>query len=140
MPEARAPKLPNFFIAGVPKAGTTSLHRYLCQHPQVYMSPIKEPTFFAAADLLSQDDFRRRQERERAALQSYLAGPQAGPAPLYVTDWDDYLKLFRNVQDETAIGDASAGYFWLPSAAGAIRAKVPDARLIFMLRDPADRV
>jgi hypothetical protein len=39
--------LPNFFVVGVPKAGTTSLYHYLSQHPQIYMSPIKEPTYFA---------------------------------------------------------------------------------------------
>ena len=42
-------KLPNFVIAGVPKAGSTSLHQYLRQHPQVYMNPIKEPMFFATS-------------------------------------------------------------------------------------------
>jgi hypothetical protein len=38
--------MPNFFIVGAQKAGTTSLYHYLNQHPQVYMSPIKEPFFF----------------------------------------------------------------------------------------------
>ena len=47
----RTGALPNFFIVGVVKAGTTSLYHYLDQHPQIYMSPIKEPTFFA-------DEFR----------------------------------------------------------------------------------
>jgi len=41
-------RLPNFFIVGAPKAGTTSLYYYLDQHPQVYRSAIKEPHFFAA--------------------------------------------------------------------------------------------
>ena len=41
-------RLPNFFIVGAPKAGTTSLYHYLDQHPQAYMSAIKEPHFFAA--------------------------------------------------------------------------------------------
>ena len=39
--------LPNFFIAGAPKAGTTSLYHYLDQHPQIYLSPIKEPAYFS---------------------------------------------------------------------------------------------
>ncbi len=39
--------MPNFLIIGVMKSGTTSLHYYLKQHPQVYMSPVKEPNFFA---------------------------------------------------------------------------------------------
>ena len=44
----REPVLPNFFIVGTGKAGTTSLYHYLQQHPQIYMSPIKEPCYFAA--------------------------------------------------------------------------------------------
>ena len=40
-------KQPNFFLVGAPKAGTTSLYAYLDQHPDVYMSPLKEPNFFA---------------------------------------------------------------------------------------------
>ena len=38
---------PNFFIVGAAKAGTTSLHRYLERHPQVYMCPMREPHFFS---------------------------------------------------------------------------------------------
>ncbi len=43
-------KLPNFLIVGAQKAGTTSLYRYLGQHPQVFMSPVKEPQYFAFGD------------------------------------------------------------------------------------------
>lgn len=132
--------LPTFFLAGVPRAGTTSLHSYLAQHPQVFMSPIKEPNYFAAADMLARPDVLRSQEHDRAVLRAYLDGPQRHPNGPYVLEWDDYLMLFRNVRGETAIGEASVDYFYLPSAAPAIRAKLPDARLIFMLRDPADRM
>ena len=40
-------KLPNFFVVGAPKAGTTSLYHHLDQHPEIYMSPLKEPTYFS---------------------------------------------------------------------------------------------
>ena len=43
-----AAREPNFFIVGAPKAGTTSLYHYLDQHPDIYMSPIKEPCFFSS--------------------------------------------------------------------------------------------
>lgn len=76
MPETRKPRLPNFILAGAPTCGTTSLHHYLHQHPQVFMSPVKEPTFFAASDMLSRDDFLRVIKRDRGALQAYLNGPQ----------------------------------------------------------------
>lgn len=138
-----AVRWPNFFLAGVSKAGTTSLHRYLDQHPQVFMSPVKEPMFFGAADLLSRpywDDVRASAARGRSELQRYLEGSQAAGAEYFVLDRDDYLRLFRDVRDETAVGESSTGYLWLPSAAGAIRAAVPDARLLFVLRDPAERL
>ena len=40
-------RLPDFFIVGAPKAGSTSLYHYLDQHPEIYMSAIKEPNYFA---------------------------------------------------------------------------------------------
>ena len=136
-------RLPNFFLAGVPKAGTTSLYSYLRQHPSVFMSRIKEPTFFGAADLLA-EPYRARVldglTRDRAALQAYLAGPQTLPTWRFVLEWDDYVRLFKNARDETAIGEASTGYFWLPSAAGAIRSRLPNARVAFVLRDPGERL
>lgn len=140
MPETRAPKLPNFIIAGVPTSGTTSLYHYLGQHPQVYLCPIKEPTFFAAADILSRDDLLPMRERQRPALQAYLEGTQRQQAQVWVTKWNDYVQLFRNVRDQVAIGEASVSYIWLPSAAPAIRSKLPGVKLIFLLRDPKERL
>ena len=133
-------RTPTFFLAGVPKAGTTSLYFYLAQHPQVFMSPIKEPNFFAAADMLARPGVLRSLERDRSALRAYLNGPRTRPAWHDVFEWDDYLTLFRNARGETAIGEASVNYFFQPSAAPAIRAKLPEARLLFMLRDPAERL
>jgi len=133
--------LPNFFVAGAPKAGTTSLYYFLAQHPQVYMSPIKEPTFFGAADILAssvRDIVLQRVVHDRGPLERYLTGMHAS-GPL-VLEWDDYVQLFRNVRDEIAVGEASVSYLWQPSAAGAIRARLPAARLVFLLRDPAERL
>jgi hypothetical protein len=136
-----ASRLPNFFIAGAPNTGTTSLYFYLRQHPQVYLSPVKEPTFFGAVDLLSgpySGGILRRTARDRDALRPYLEGrPPRGRQPV-VLEWETYLELFRNVRHETAIGEASVRYLLLPAAARAIRARIPHARLIFVLRDPAE--
>ena len=104
------PRLPNFFIAGSPNAGTTSLFFYLRQHPAVYMSPEKEPNYFG----ISESD-----------------------SPTHLT-WDGYLDLFRGVRDETAIGEASVHYLLMPAAAREIWTRVPEARLIFVLRHPAE--
>jgi len=140
MPETRNSTLPNFIVAGAPKSGTTSLYHYLRQHPQVYMSPIKEPTFFAAADVLTQDNLRQTIERKRADLRAYLAGDQLQAKHFLITEWTDYVQLFRNVREQSAIGEASVSYLWLPSAAAAIQARLPAARLIFLLRDPTERL
>lgn len=104
------------------------------------MSPIKEPHFFGAADLLAQPQVRATVERDRAALAAYLAGPQEPLHYRLVLEWDAYLRLFANSGDAPVVGESSTGYVYLPSAAGAIHARVPDARLAFVLRDPADRV
>ena len=69
-------KLPNFFLVGVPKSGTTSLYAYLGQHPQIYMSPTEEPGYF---------------------------GPELWPQNFEVLSWEDYLGLFRDVSDETRL-------------------------------------
>ena len=70
-------RLPTFFIVGAPKAGTTSLYNYLDQHPQVYMSPIKEPNFFSAEIRIEHfaPDLQRDMARDALALREYLSGP-----------------------------------------------------------------
>ena len=71
---------PNFFIIGMDKAGTTSLYQYLNKIPGVYMSPIKEPCFFAPVS---------KSMRKNS---------------LKVKNEKDYLNLFKNVKNESAIG------------------------------------
>ncbi|HLG99373.1 MAG TPA: sulfotransferase [Bryobacteraceae bacterium] len=134
--------LPNFFLVGAPKAGTTSLYFYLDQHPQVYMSPIKEPHFLA--DEIRFENFSPHMQEIAApglpALEQYLNGPvlekfSGGP----VSKWEDYLKLFQCATHETAIGEASPCYLWSPSASRNIAGRFPGAKIIMMLRNPIDR-
>ncbi len=134
--------LPNFFIVGAPKAGTTSLYHYLDQHPEVYMSPIKEPNYFAS-EVRAENFGAEQQERIARDLEEqrrYLDGPMSeqrfGALGL---DLDDYLKLFRNVRGQRAVGEASVCYLWSQSAAANISARVPEARILMILRDPAER-
>ncbi len=110
--------MPNFFIVGAQKAGTTSLYHYLDQHPQVFMSPRKEPHFFEGMH----QEFRRPGRRN---------APVSDPA--------EYLALFEGASGERAIGEASASYLYSPRAPGLIKNSVPDARIIAVLRHPADR-
>ena len=133
---------PNFFIVGAPKAGTTSLDSYLDQHPQIYMSPIKEPSHFASE--LRPENFHPRFhpqiQSEMESLRQYLAGPMTekrfgGP----VVDWENYRRLFQNAREGQAIGEASASYLWSATAAGNIATRIPRAKIVMILRDPAER-
>ncbi|HTR34550.1 MAG TPA: sulfotransferase [Bryobacteraceae bacterium] len=139
----KGPCLPSFFIAGAPKSGTTSLYHYLDQHPEIYMSRVKEPHYFASE--IRRERFSKRlqpqAEQQARALREYLEGPMhesrfSGP----VTEWSDYLKLFQHAKGQKAIGEASVCYLWAESAPGNIRASIPDARIILVLRNPVEMI
>ena len=122
---AVALRLPNFLIIGAYKSGTTALYRYLNQHPQVYMSPLKETNFFALEGLTPN-----------------YQGPRDDRAPtnrLSITDWENYQAQFTDVTTETAIGEASPMYLYSPRAPERIQQRLPDAKIIAILRQPADR-
>ena len=103
--------VPNFFLAGAPKCGTTSLSKYLLGHPNVFMCYPKEPKFFA-------DDL----------FHIHAFG-----------SFDDYLALFRKCGDQhLAVGEASASYLYSRNAMKQIRAFNGDARIILMFRNPVD--
>ncbi|HEY2383248.1 MAG TPA: sulfotransferase domain-containing protein [Terriglobia bacterium] len=127
-------RAPNFFIAGTGKAGTTSLYHYLRQHPQIYMSPVKEPCYFASEVRL---DNLSETHRRYIGLRSREQADRP-PGWLFST-WQEYLELFRGVRDEIALGEASVIYLWSETAPANIAARIPDAKIIIMLRDPAER-
>lgn len=103
-------KLPNFFIIGAPKCGTTSLAVWLAEHPNIYISPIKEPFYF------SQD---------------------IGNHWRY--GWEAYLRLFDGARPEhKAVGEASTAYLFSEVAIPAIEASIPGARYIVMVRNPVE--
>ena len=110
--------LPNFLIIGAAKAGTTSLYHYLDQHPDVFMSPIKETNYFA---------FRPNGD------------PYGREIRFPVRTADEYRRLFRSVTSEQAIGEASPLYLEYPETASKIHDCLPNIRLIVILREPADR-
>jgi len=114
-------RLPNFLIIGAQKAGTTSLYSYLNQHPQIYMSPVKEPNYFAYDERLDSGG----QIRPRAAK--------------IVSTLEDYEALFDGIHDETAWGEASPSYLYSARAPFRIHELIPDARMIAILRDPVER-
>jgi hypothetical protein len=115
--------LPDFFIAGAPKAGTTALHAALSRHPSLYMSAVKEPKFF-----LSDGPPPNR------------GGP--GDAQTYrehVWRREDYEALFDPAPPGTLRGESTPFYLYNRAAQQRIRALVPGARLIVILRDPVER-
>lgn len=116
--------MPNFLIIGAPKAGTTALYRYLKQHPQIYMSPLKETQFFVFVDeenlaFNSNEPFLRKYQQ--------------------IKDIESYRELFKKVSGEIAIGEVSPWYIYLPNVASKIKQYIPDVKIIAMLRDPVER-
>ena len=133
---------PNFFVVGAPKAGTTSLYHYLRQHPDIYMSPIKEPRFFSleARPMNFEPSYQMRAIRQAEEVHEYLQGPMVGKCPSgIVYEWPDYLRLFAAATTERAVGEASASYLWSKTAASAIASRIPRARILMVLRSPAER-
>lgn len=116
--------LPNFYMIGAAKSGTTSLNEYIDQHPQVYMSPIKEPHFFVL---------------EGTDIDFHGPGDVRALDPMYVSTLDDYKNLFAGVKDEIAIGEGTTQYLYYPEVADKIHALTPDAKIIAFLRHPVDR-
>lgn len=102
---------PNFFIVGAPKCGTSSLHYYLKQHPEVFMPERKEPHFFGK-------DLR------------FLKGERISEAA--------YLSEFAGAGPRRCLGEASVWYLYSQRAAEEIHRFNPDARIIIMLRNPVD--
>jgi hypothetical protein len=114
-------RVPDFFIVGHAKSGTTALWEMLRRHPQIYMPSVKEPQYFA----------RREQPRLGARKKSF---EQTGRRPETL---DEYLSLFLPARDDQRAGEASTFYLWSAVAPSRIAAARPDARIIAILREPA---
>lgn len=109
-------RVPDFFIVGHHKSGTSALYEMLARHPQIYMPQPKEPRFMAS-DMRE----RFRQPRERTHPQTL----------------DEYLALFAPAAPAQRAGEASATYLWSRTAAARIAQLQPAARIIAILREPA---
>ena len=106
-------RMPNFLVIGAMKGGTTAMYRYLQAHPDVFMPPVKALEFFVA-----EANWRR------------------GP------DW--YRRQFAGAgSNEVAVGEASNAYTKYPQFIGVperIAAQIPDVRMVYVVRDPIDRI
>lgn len=108
---------PDLFIIGAAKCGTTSLYEYLRGHPDVFMSPSKEPRYFAP-DLDSGSGHKLR----------------------FGKDLDRYLALFEEAGNEIRLGEASVRYIYSQEAPRLIKEFQPDARIVAMIRNPVDTI
>jgi hypothetical protein len=115
--------LPDFLIAGVPKAGSTALHAALVPHPDLYLSAVKEPKFFLS-------DGPPPATGGPGDVQTYQE---------HVWRRADYEALFAPAPDDALLGEATPFYLYDDRAHERIKALVPSARLIILLRDPVDR-
>ena len=104
-------KRPELFLVGAPKCGTTSLYAQLQAHPEIFMSPVKEPAFFDVD----------------------LYQPTPGTRSL-----EQYLSYFADASEEQLAGEASTSYLFSTRAAAEIAAFAPGAKIIAMVRDPVE--
>jgi len=108
-------RMPDFFIIGHEKCGTTALFKMLRLHPQIFMPDHKEPRFFSS-------DLHAFTPKKNGARPSTL---------------EDYLALFAPAAPGQLVGEASPQYIRSPGAAKRIAELQPDARIIAILREPA---
>jgi hypothetical protein len=117
-------KLPNLLIVGVAKSGTSSLHQYLAQHPEIFMSKVKEPRFISSQVM----DF-----------------PMGGPKDdlveaWYKKDFEDYKHLFSGVANQKVIGESSADTFYFhKKTIPVIQKYFGDPKILVILRNPISR-
>lgn len=117
---------PNFLVIGAGKSGTTSLYEYFNQHPEMFMSPVKETNFFAL-----EGETIKEQDNSTEQTEHY---------PWAISNETDYTNLFSAVNTEKAIGEVSPMYLYNEKAPRAIQARIPEAKIIVILRQPAERL
>ncbi len=115
--------LPDLFVIGAQKAGTTSLHHYLDQHPQVQMSKVKEPSFFSWMDW-AKTSTGEGSVRDRKTYELLFEGAE---------------ELRARFQGRAAVGESSTDYLYAPGAPDRVADLVPEARIVVLLRQPAER-
>jgi hypothetical protein len=100
---------PNFFIVGAARCGTTTVYNALAKHPNVFMTDIKEPSFFCKD--LDQG----------------------------ISNWSTYIQLYKNAHGESIRGEASVSYLYSKKAAREIDEKIDTPKILIQLRDPLER-
>jgi hypothetical protein len=114
--------LPTFLIVGAAKSGTTSLYHYLKEHPEIFMSEVKEPRFFAFADTELPHNIWEENS---------------------INHFEDYKLLFKNADEHQKRGEASVHYLFLyEQTIQNIRKYLPawkELKIVIILRNPLER-
>ena len=121
-----AHRLPQFVIAGAPKAGTTALHAALDTHPELYLSPVKEPKFYLT------DGRPPPRNRQRGPGDAHSAGE-------WMWRREEYLRLFDGAPAGTVRGESTPFYLYDRAAHARLASDVPGIMVIVVVRDPVDR-
>ncbi|MGZ4426769.1 MAG: sulfotransferase family protein [Nocardioidaceae bacterium] len=116
--------MPDFLVVGAPKAGTTALHAALAQHPQLYLSPVKEPKYYMCGD---------------SPPPAYKGPGDAHSNQEWIWQRHRYTGLFEAAPDDVLCGESTPFYLYNRDARRRIAADLPHARLVVVLRDPVDR-
>ncbi len=117
--------LPNFLMVGTSKAGTTSLYYYLQQHPDVFLSEVKEPCFIASRFI----DYPTRGVNDEKFFNRHL-----------VDSFDEYTGLFEPGRNKTAIGEASTNNLvYAKRAITEIKKYIGEPKIVIVLRNPVER-
>lgn len=124
-------KQPNFFLIGASKSGTTSIYHYLNQHPEIFMCPEKEPSFF-----LFPNDTPQLVLPEGLMSSSFRKNIKNTPRVFPTRD--EYMAMFKDVRGERIIGEASPDYLIGSETPRAIFEFAPGARIMVILRNPFD--
>lgn len=110
-------------LIGAVKAGSSSIYHYLKQHPDIFMSPMKETKYFQ----WDGEQHRFSTELDQKIYQNSIK------------TYKDYLDQFSGVGSEHAIGEATPSYLYNRNVPGRLHKRFPNIKLIVVLRHPADR-
>ncbi|MFN0188185.1 MAG: sulfotransferase [Bacteroidia bacterium] len=142
MAEKNITYFPNFLVAGAAKCGTTTLYHYLRQHPDVYMSPIKEPNHFST-DIQPKHfsaEYKLYEKSKNLNIEKYVSGDmQEEQWGAYVLNREHYLQLFKFAKGKQRIGEISNSYMFSDEAALNIKKEFPSMKIVMILRQPAER-
>lgn len=115
--------MPDFLVVGAAKSGTTAIHHYLGQHPQIFLPAQKETNFFAFVG--EEVRFEGPGDEEMARVT--------------ITDFEEYGSLFAGASEDQVSGEVSPWYMYFERSAANINTLIPGVRLIFVLRNPVER-